>query len=42
MRLTQVQEMVAFLQARIISTLLEPERLVWKDFALLHLGRSQQ
>ena len=42
MRLTQVQEMVASLQAKIISRLLEPERLVWKDFAVLHFGRSQQ
>ena len=42
MRLTQVQEMVASLQAKIMSRLLEPERLVWKDFALLHFGRSQQ
>ena len=42
MRLTQVQQMVASLQAKIISRLLEPERLVWKDFALLHFGRSQQ
>ena len=42
MRLTQVHEMMASLQAKIISRLLEPERLVWKDFALLHFGRSQQ
>ena len=42
MRLTQVQQMVASLQAKIISRLLEPERLKWKDFALLHFGRSQQ
>ena len=42
MRLTQVQETVASLQAKIISRLLQPERLVWKDFAILHFGRSQQ
>ena len=42
MRLTQVHEMVASFQAKIILRLLEPERLVWKDFAILHFGRNQQ
>ena len=39
---TQVHEIVASLQAKIISSLLKPERLVWKDFAPLHFGHSQQ
>ena len=42
MMLTQVQEMVASSEAKIISRLLKPERLVWKDFTLLQFGRSRQ
>ena len=42
MRLVQVADMVASLQAKVIARLLEPERLVWKDFAAIHMSRGRQ
>ena len=40
MRLIQLHDMTAALQAKVISRLFEPERLVWKDFATNHFSRS--
>ena len=42
MRLIQLPDMEAALQAKVISRLFEPERLVWKDFAAIHFSRSRQ
>ena len=42
MRLIQLPDIEAALQAKVISILFEPERLVWKDFAAIHLSRSRQ
>ena len=42
MRLIQLPDIEAALQAKVVSRLFEPERLVWKDFAALHLSRSRQ
>ena len=40
MRLIQLHDMTAALQAKVISRLFEPERLVWKDFDTSHFSRS--
>ena len=42
MRLIQLPDMEAALQAKVVFRLFEPERLVWKDFAAMHLSRGRQ
>ena len=42
MRLIQLPDMEAALQAKVISRLFEPQRLVWKHFAAIHFSRSRQ
>ena len=41
MRLIQLRDMTAALQAKVISRLFEPERLVWKAYAATHFSRSR-
>ena len=41
MRLIQLRDMTAALQAKVVSRLFEPERLVWKDYAATHFSRSR-
>ena len=40
MRLIQLPDIEAALQAKVVSRLFEPERLVWKAFAAMHLSRG--
>ena len=40
--LVHVPTQVQALQAKVISRLLEPERLAWKVFQLYHLSRASQ
>ena len=42
MRLIQLPDMEAALQAKVVSRLFEPERLVWKDLAVMYLSRGRQ
>ena len=37
----QLRDMTAALQAKVISRLFEPERLVWKAYAATHFSRSR-
>ena len=41
MRLVQLHDMTAALQAKLISRLFEPEKLVWKEYAAIHFSRSE-
>ena len=41
MRLIQLHDMTAALQAKVVSRLFEPERLVWKDYAATHFSRGR-